>query len=319
VADALAAPRRGAGADRPAPGPRRSGRARRRPLPRRRPGRTRSRAHTPRPRSCSRGPWSCWRPCPSRTTATSSELTARMLRGLSVSSMHGYARPHGRGRPPAGRGARRPARAPGGAARADRALGLLADQRRLTTARGVLDQLTAMVQQEPAFSGFEPEVAGRARASSTSTRAASGRPRSTWSGRWPASPPALPSNGLPGLAAAQRPGGGRGHRARLRERRPRRAGGSRALGARGAPAGRGDRAPRAARPASPSSRPTPPGSVASSATTTPRGNSAPRSSPSARSTATPTGRRSASSTWPPPSPEANRIAPSSSKRSRPCG
>jgi class 3 adenylate cyclase/tetratricopeptide (TPR) repeat protein len=85
------------------------------------------------------------------------ELTARMLRGLSVSSMHGYASPdveadHRRAQALATR-LGRPEVLP--ALIALWAYWLTSG--RLTPARGVLDQLTAMVH-EPAFSAFEPEV-----------------------------------------------------------------------------------------------------------------------------------------------------------------
>jgi class 3 adenylate cyclase/tetratricopeptide (TPR) repeat protein len=86
------------------------------------------------------------------------ELTARMLRGLSVSSMHGYASPdveadHRRAQELATR-LGRPEVLP--ALVAIWAYWLTSG--RLTTARGVLDQLTAIVR-EPAFASFEPEVA----------------------------------------------------------------------------------------------------------------------------------------------------------------
>jgi class 3 adenylate cyclase/tetratricopeptide (TPR) repeat protein len=85
------------------------------------------------------------------------ELTGRMLRGLSASSMHGYASPeveadHRRAQELAGR-LGRPEVLP--ALIAIWAFWITSG--RLTTARGVLDQLTAMVR-EPAFSWFEPEV-----------------------------------------------------------------------------------------------------------------------------------------------------------------
>jgi class 3 adenylate cyclase/tetratricopeptide (TPR) repeat protein len=86
------------------------------------------------------------------------ELSARMLRGLSVSSMHGYASPdveadHRRAQELAAR-LGRPEVLP--ALIAIWAYWLSSG--RLSTARGVLDQLTAMVR-EPAFASFEPEVA----------------------------------------------------------------------------------------------------------------------------------------------------------------
>jgi len=86
-----------------------------------------------------------------------SELTARMLRGLSTSSLRGYASPdvqadHRRAQELASR-LGRPEVLP--ALIAIWAYWLTSG--RLTTARGVLDQLTAMVR-EPAFSSFEPEV-----------------------------------------------------------------------------------------------------------------------------------------------------------------
>ncbi|SDX29171.1 Adenylate and Guanylate cyclase catalytic domain-containing protein [Geodermatophilus africanus] len=86
------------------------------------------------------------------------ELTARMLRGLSVNSVQGYASPdveadHRRAQELAAR-LGRPEVLP-----ALIALWLYwFTSGRLTTARGVLDQLTAMVR-EPAFASFEPEVA----------------------------------------------------------------------------------------------------------------------------------------------------------------
>ncbi|SHN57385.1 AAA ATPase domain-containing protein [Geodermatophilus obscurus] len=86
------------------------------------------------------------------------ELTARMLHGLSVSSMQGYASPdveadHRRAQELAAR-LGRPEVLPA-------LVGIWAywlTSGRLTTARGVLDQLTAIVR-EPAFAAFEPEVA----------------------------------------------------------------------------------------------------------------------------------------------------------------
>ncbi|WP_138732960.1 ATP-binding protein [Modestobacter excelsi] len=87
-----------------------------------------------------------------------SELTARLLRGLSVSSMHGYAAPmvqsdHRRAEELAVR-LGRPEVLP--------ALIALWAYRftsgGLTTARELVDRLTGMVRQ-PAFAGFEPEVA----------------------------------------------------------------------------------------------------------------------------------------------------------------
>jgi tetratricopeptide (TPR) repeat protein len=85
------------------------------------------------------------------------ELSARMLRGLTVSSMHGYAAPevqadHRRAQALATR-LGRPEVLPALIA----IWGYWLTSGRLTTARGVLDQLTAMVG-EPAFSWFEPEV-----------------------------------------------------------------------------------------------------------------------------------------------------------------
>jgi class 3 adenylate cyclase/tetratricopeptide (TPR) repeat protein len=86
-----------------------------------------------------------------------SELTARMLRGLSVSSMHGYFAPmvqsdHRRAEE---LGARlgRPEVLPSLIA----LWGYWLTSGDLTTARGLIDRLTEMVQQA-AFSGFEPEV-----------------------------------------------------------------------------------------------------------------------------------------------------------------
>ncbi|SDX29206.1 Adenylate and Guanylate cyclase catalytic domain-containing protein [Geodermatophilus africanus] len=86
------------------------------------------------------------------------QLTARMLHGLSVSSMQGYASPaveadHRRAQELAAR-LGRPEVLP--ALIAIWAYWLTSG--RLTTARGVLDQLTAIVR-EPAFASFEPEVA----------------------------------------------------------------------------------------------------------------------------------------------------------------
>jgi class 3 adenylate cyclase/tetratricopeptide (TPR) repeat protein len=89
------------------------------------------------------------------------ELSARMLRGLTVSAMHGYSAAevqadHRRAQALATR-----------LGRVEVLPALIAiwgywlTSGQLTTARGVLDQLTAMVQ-EPAFSWFEPEVAALA-------------------------------------------------------------------------------------------------------------------------------------------------------------
>jgi len=86
-----------------------------------------------------------------------SELGARMLRGLSVSSMHGYAAPvvqfdHRRAEVLATR-LGRPEVLPALIA----LWGYWLTSGGLTTARGVIDRLTDMVHQD-AFSGFEPEV-----------------------------------------------------------------------------------------------------------------------------------------------------------------
>ncbi|HYF46128.1 MAG TPA: AAA family ATPase, partial [Acidimicrobiales bacterium] len=87
------------------------------------------------------------------------ELTARMLRGMSLSSMHGYASPHLEA------DYRRAQVLATRLGRPEVLPALIAlwvywfTSGRLTTARGVLDQLTAMVR-DPAFAAFEPEVAG---------------------------------------------------------------------------------------------------------------------------------------------------------------
>src|SRR3954447_15456661 len=86
-----------------------------------------------------------------------SELSARMLRGLSVSSMHGYAAPvvqfdHRRAEVLATR-LGRPEVLPALIA----LWGYWLTSGGLSTARGLIDRLTDMVQQT-AFSGFEPEV-----------------------------------------------------------------------------------------------------------------------------------------------------------------
>jgi tetratricopeptide (TPR) repeat protein len=86
-----------------------------------------------------------------------SELTARMLRGLSVSSMHGYAAPvvqsdHRRAEALAAR-LGRPEVLPSLIA----LWGYWLTSGGVTMARGVIDRLTDMVHQA-AFSGFEPEV-----------------------------------------------------------------------------------------------------------------------------------------------------------------
>jgi class 3 adenylate cyclase/tetratricopeptide (TPR) repeat protein len=85
------------------------------------------------------------------------ELTARMLRGLSVSSMHGYSAPmvqsdHRRAEELAGR-LGRPEVLPSLIA----LWGYWLTGGGLTTARGLIDRLTDMVQQA-AFSSFEPDV-----------------------------------------------------------------------------------------------------------------------------------------------------------------
>ncbi len=87
-----------------------------------------------------------------------SELTARMLRGLSVSSMQGYAAPevqsdHRRAEALATRLGTRPEVLP--SLIAIWAYWLVSGD--LPTARGLIDRLAAMVEQ-PAFSWFEPEV-----------------------------------------------------------------------------------------------------------------------------------------------------------------
>lgn len=87
-----------------------------------------------------------------------SELTARMLRGLSVSSMQGYAAPevqfdHRRAEVLAARLGHRPEVLP--SLIAIWAYWLTSGD--LPTARGLIDRLTGMVQQ-PTFSWFEPEV-----------------------------------------------------------------------------------------------------------------------------------------------------------------
>jgi tetratricopeptide (TPR) repeat protein len=87
------------------------------------------------------------------------ELTARMLRGLSVISMRGYASPDVEA------DYRRAQELAARLGRPEVLSALIAlwiywlASGRLTTARGVLDQLTAMVR-EPAFAAFEPEVLG---------------------------------------------------------------------------------------------------------------------------------------------------------------
>jgi class 3 adenylate cyclase/tetratricopeptide (TPR) repeat protein len=86
-----------------------------------------------------------------------SELTARMLRGLSVSSMHGYAAPmvrsdHRRAEALAAR-LGRPEVLPSLIA----LWGYWLTSGGMSTARGLIDRLTVMVHQA-AFSGFEPEV-----------------------------------------------------------------------------------------------------------------------------------------------------------------
>ena len=142
--------------------------------------------------------------------------------------------------------------------------------------------------------------------------------RSTWTGRWPGSPPAPPSSRLAVLAAAPRPRRGVGHRARLRQRAARGAGRGRRLGAR----------PRSARaedigfPRGPfslrSSGSSPPGSAGSRATRRPPGGWGPRPWPSARSTDTRSGRCSARRTRPPAPPGAPSTGPRWSRRSRCC-
>ena len=87
-----------------------------------------------------------------------SELTARMLRGLSVSSMQGYAAPdvqsdHRRAEALATRLGTRPEVLP--SMIAIWAYWLTSGD--LSTARGLIDRLSDMVRQ-PAFSWFEPEV-----------------------------------------------------------------------------------------------------------------------------------------------------------------
>jgi tetratricopeptide (TPR) repeat protein len=85
------------------------------------------------------------------------ELTARMLRGLSISSLRGYASAD------AEADYRRAQALAGRLGRVEVLPALMAiwaywlTSGRLTTARGVLDQLTSMIR-EPAFSMFEPEV-----------------------------------------------------------------------------------------------------------------------------------------------------------------
>jgi hypothetical protein len=96
-------------------------------------------------------------PLPASDDRDLGELTARMLRGLSVSSMRGYASPdveadHRRAQALAAR-LGRPEVLP--ALIAIYAYWLTSG--RVTTARGVLDQLTAMVH-EPVFATLEPEV-----------------------------------------------------------------------------------------------------------------------------------------------------------------
>ncbi|CCH87489.1 putative CyaI3 adenylate/guanylate cyclase [Modestobacter italicus] len=87
-----------------------------------------------------------------------SELSARLLRGLSVSSMHGYAAPmvqsdHRRAEELAAR-LGRPEVLPALIA----LWGYRLTSGDLFTARGVIERLSAMVQEAP-FSGFRPEVA----------------------------------------------------------------------------------------------------------------------------------------------------------------
>jgi class 3 adenylate cyclase/tetratricopeptide (TPR) repeat protein len=87
------------------------------------------------------------------------ELTARMLRGLSVSSTHGYFSPDVQA------DYRRAQELAARLGRPEVLPALVAlwaywiSSGRLTTARGVLDQLSAMVR-EPAFAAFQPEVLG---------------------------------------------------------------------------------------------------------------------------------------------------------------
>jgi class 3 adenylate cyclase/tetratricopeptide (TPR) repeat protein len=95
---------------------------------------------------------------PSSDDRDLTELTARMLRGMSLSSMHGYASPdvesdYQRAQALATR-LGRPEVLPALVA----IWAYWLTSARLTTARGVLDQLTAMVR-EPAFAVFGPELA----------------------------------------------------------------------------------------------------------------------------------------------------------------
>jgi class 3 adenylate cyclase len=94
---------------------------------------------------------------PASDERDSSELTARMLRALIVSSMRGYTSPDVES------DARRAQALAGRLGRPEvlpALIGIWAywlSSGQLTTARGVLDQLTAMVR-EPAFAPFAPEV-----------------------------------------------------------------------------------------------------------------------------------------------------------------
>ncbi|MGY1794283.1 ATP-binding protein [Geodermatophilus sp. SYSU D00525] len=87
------------------------------------------------------------------------ELSARMLRGLALSSTHGYFSPEVEA------DYRRAQELAARLGRPEVLPALIAlwaywiSSGRLTTARGVLDQLAAMVR-EPAFASFEPEVLG---------------------------------------------------------------------------------------------------------------------------------------------------------------
>ena len=113
------------------------------------------------------------------------ELTARMLRGPNLSSMHGYFSPDVEADY---------RRAQALAARLGRPEVLPAliaiwaywlSRARLSEAEAVLDQLTAMVG-EAGLRLVRAGGAGVRRATRTSSGAISSRPRSGWSGRWPA-------------------------------------------------------------------------------------------------------------------------------------
>ena len=195
-----ASPARGAraGAHRPAPRP---GRARPSAPPASTsspPRRSRAAGRTPRRPACSRGPSSCWRRLPESDERDLSELTARMLRALSTSSMRGYAAPevqsdHRRAEVLADRPRGRPEVLP--SLIAIWAYWLVHGD--LATARGLIDRLTRHGRSARVLlvraGGDAPARAAQEFYRGRRRR----RPRPTWSGPWRASPPAPPSRRSP--------------------------------------------------------------------------------------------------------------------------